>query len=339
MKRVAAISLLILVKLLSSEYVGYYCSNAQEKNDSIVPPFARPADSVWVSSSELADRIIDDAYSFLGTPYRYGANGPKAFDCSGFTRYIYRHYGYELGRSAKGQASDGRTVEGDISALQKGDLVIFGSKGNTRIGHVGMVVDTAPDGSTFRFIHASSEGVNITDFSTSTYYKQRFKGARRILPDFNKALNSLNAVKAHAIDSLKKVVAPPPPDTLQLKKGDMRIILLSDSTWICTSQDGTISGQSDLGTIVLSPNGTWHTVPASSVLIPSISLSEIKQNANGNSTTSVTNPTEAKYHKVVSGDTLSGIAIKYGTSVNTLCSLNGISRNSTLRIGQKIRIR
>ncbi|HYG52387.1 MAG TPA: M23 family metallopeptidase [Flavobacteriales bacterium] len=47
----------------------------------------------------------------------------------------------------------------------------------------------------------------------------------------------------------------------------------------------------------------------------------------------------AKYHKVRSGDTLSAIAKKYGTSVDRLCSLNGISRNKVLQVGQKIRIK
>lgn len=47
----------------------------------------------------------------------------------------------------------------------------------------------------------------------------------------------------------------------------------------------------------------------------------------------------AVYHTVRSGNTLSGIATKYGTTVTTLCRLNGIKRTSILRIGQKIRIR
>lgn len=46
-----------------------------------------------------------------------------------------------------------------------------------------------------------------------------------------------------------------------------------------------------------------------------------------------------KFHTVKSGDTLSGIAARNGTTVSKLCSLNGISQKSTLRIGQKIRVR
>lgn len=45
------------------------------------------------------------------------------------------------------------------------------------------------------------------------------------------------------------------------------------------------------------------------------------------------------YYIVKSGDTLSAIARKYGTSVDKICSLNGINKNSVLRIGQKIRVR
>jgi len=46
----------------------------------------------------------------------------------------------------------------------------------------------------------------------------------------------------------------------------------------------------------------------------------------------------AEYHIVVRGDTLSGIASRYGTTVTKLCTLNHISRNSILRIGQRLRI-
>lgn len=50
-------------------------------------------------------------------------------------------------------------------------------------------------------------------------------------------------------------------------------------------------------------------------------------------------PPTKEYYTVVRGDTLSGIASRYGTTVTNLTTLNGISRNSTLRIGQKLRVR
>jgi murein DD-endopeptidase MepM/ murein hydrolase activator NlpD len=46
-----------------------------------------------------------------------------------------------------------------------------------------------------------------------------------------------------------------------------------------------------------------------------------------------------KWHRVRSGNTLGHIARKYGSSISSLCRLNGISRNSILRIGQRLRVR
>lgn len=48
---------------------------------------------------------------------------------------------------------------------------------------------------------------------------------------------------------------------------------------------------------------------------------------------------EKKYYKVRSGDTLSRIAEKHRTSINRLCSLNGLRKTSILQIGQNIRVR
>ncbi|MDE5707613.1 MAG: peptidoglycan DD-metalloendopeptidase family protein [Alistipes sp.] len=45
------------------------------------------------------------------------------------------------------------------------------------------------------------------------------------------------------------------------------------------------------------------------------------------------------YHTIRSGDTLGAIARKYGTTVSRICSLNGISSTTTLRIGRKLRVR
>jgi len=48
---------------------------------------------------------------------------------------------------------------------------------------------------------------------------------------------------------------------------------------------------------------------------------------------------KAKYHTVRRGDTLSGIASRYGTSVSKVCRLNGISSSKVIRPGQRIRVR
>lgn len=46
-----------------------------------------------------------------------------------------------------------------------------------------------------------------------------------------------------------------------------------------------------------------------------------------------------KYHTIRKGDTLGAIARRYGTSVSKLCSLNNISKTTTLRIGRKLRVK
>lgn len=47
----------------------------------------------------------------------------------------------------------------------------------------------------------------------------------------------------------------------------------------------------------------------------------------------------AQYHKIKQGDTLSGIAKRYGTSVKALCRLNGIKETTILQLGKKLRVR
>jgi murein DD-endopeptidase MepM/ murein hydrolase activator NlpD len=51
------------------------------------------------------------------------------------------------------------------------------------------------------------------------------------------------------------------------------------------------------------------------------------------------NPQTADYHIVVRGDNLWDISRQYGTTVNNLCALNQIGKNSTLRIGQRLKIK
>ena len=39
---------------------------------------------------ERTEMLMSEAFSHLGTRYRSGAKGPSAFDCSGFTSYVYK---------------------------------------------------------------------------------------------------------------------------------------------------------------------------------------------------------------------------------------------------------
>ena len=122
----------------------------------------------------LGQAVVDEAMKHVGKAYVYGAMGPNAFDCSGFTSYVYRQLGYSLNRVAADQASNGVYVE--KSDLQPGDLVLFNNRGTSYIGHVGIYIGNN------KMVHASTSttGVIVTDLD-SGYYAERYAGARRIV--------------------------------------------------------------------------------------------------------------------------------------------------------------
>ena len=135
-------------------------------------------------AAATADSIIDFARQSLGKPYRYAARGPAAFDCSGFTSYVYAQFGYNLSHSSNGQSHQGRPVKKGIKHLQRGDIVVFsGRRISQTPGHVGIYIGPDPGGKSFSFIHAALTGVIISHLS-EPYYQARYLGARRILPDF-----------------------------------------------------------------------------------------------------------------------------------------------------------
>ena len=135
------------------------------------------------SQPPTGEEVVAYARTFLGTPYKLGAAGPSRFDCSSFTRYVYKHFGYELTAYSAVQLREGRPVE-SYADLQLGDLVFFGKRAGVRkIGHVGIVVSVDRESGSFTFIHASvSNGVTEQSYS-HPYFMMRYMGARRILPD------------------------------------------------------------------------------------------------------------------------------------------------------------
>jgi cell wall-associated NlpC family hydrolase len=123
--------------------------------------------------------LMDEAFSHVGARYRSGSKGPSAFDCSGFTSYVFKRFGIELDRSSRGQIFDGVRVK--KNDLQPGDLVFFqGRSGRGGVGHVGIVTKVNED-NTFHFIHsACSSGVTESK-NTESYYSRRYVGACRVL--------------------------------------------------------------------------------------------------------------------------------------------------------------
>ena len=120
------------------------------------------------STSQSGNSVVSYAKQFLGCKYVYGGTTPSGFDCSGFTKYVYKHFEINLNRTAAAQYSNGQLV----TSLQAGDLVMFGKSG---INHVGIYIG----GNTFIHSANPSQGVRTDSMSTG-YYKTNYVGARRI---------------------------------------------------------------------------------------------------------------------------------------------------------------
>ena len=133
-------------------------------------------------TNALLNDLLSEARSHMGKRYSSGSKGPNAFDCSGFSSYVYRQFGYQLSPSSRDQyANEGEKV--DRNELRKGDLVFFkGRSLSGGVGHVGIVVE-ADDNGNFSFIHAAtSKGLTISSGS-EPYYASRFVGGKRVISE------------------------------------------------------------------------------------------------------------------------------------------------------------
>jgi cell wall-associated NlpC family hydrolase len=83
---------------------------------------------VTIAVSRGGMAIIAEAARHRGAPYVFGAAGPAAFDCSGFTQFVFRKFGTVLPHSATAQSRHGIAVA--KAAAQPGDLVLFGGGGH-----------------------------------------------------------------------------------------------------------------------------------------------------------------------------------------------------------------
>lgn len=136
-------------------------------------------DGLSTEAAILIDDLLKEAKSHLGKRYVWGSKGPNTFDCSGFTGYVYRQFGYSIGPCSREQYKLGKSV--DRKDLRKGDLVFFTSRRSGKsVGHVGIVWEVDKESGEFKFIHASTNsGIKISNFEG--YYVTRYVGAKRII--------------------------------------------------------------------------------------------------------------------------------------------------------------
>jgi cell wall-associated NlpC family hydrolase len=128
----------------------------------------RPPEILPVAEGDLTDVAL----TFLSTPYRFGAEGREATDCSGFTQQVFRLLGLDLPRTAREQFRNGAIVP--MGEWQYGDLLFF----RTYARYPSHVAIYLGDG---KMIHASrsQRKVVISDADRS-YFRKRFLGARRV---------------------------------------------------------------------------------------------------------------------------------------------------------------
>ncbi len=116
----------------------------------------------------LGVRVVKYARRFVGVPYVWGGSSPRyGFDCSGFVRYVYQHFGISLPHSSYGDMSRGRSVLRKY--LKPGDLVFFDGG-----SHVGIYIGR------HRVIDAPHSGAVVHISTMTDWYSSAYSGARRL---------------------------------------------------------------------------------------------------------------------------------------------------------------
>ena len=132
-----------------------------ERRDRNGPNVSAPP----ITGTGIGVAALRAAASQLGKPYRWGAEGPGSYDCSGLTSYAFARAGVTLPRSSSQQALVGTPVS--WNEMQPGDLVFYYSP----VSHVGIY---AGDG---KFINAPQSGDVVRYQNVS---RSAFSGARRL---------------------------------------------------------------------------------------------------------------------------------------------------------------
>jgi len=157
-----------MLSLLSVISASLIASSAAVSKDS-TRESATPAAAI--------EQIATTATHYLGTRYRFGGTTPRAFDCSGFVRYVFRRHGVELPRTAREQADVGHLIVVGLDSLRVGDLMFF----RTARGRASHVAIYLGDG---KIIHASSGSrrVRYDDLASARgrWFAEHLSAVRRV---------------------------------------------------------------------------------------------------------------------------------------------------------------
>ncbi|MCQ2191652.1 MAG: NlpC/P60 family protein [Paludibacteraceae bacterium] len=283
---------------------------------------------------ESLEDMITYAKTLERRPYRNGATGPYAFDCSGFTQFCFKKLGITLARTSAQQGEQGKKIR-RTRYLKPGDLVCFnGSKIGKDIGHVGIVVET--DGKQFKFIHASSSvGITISNSETK-YYDDRYICGRRITRD--KTIR--RAIKKYSTGLTAADYEEEKQEALARKERANKRQQKNEQTDAKKEQAQKQQNNNPAPNNTVKPAkndaakaDTTHVTP-----MPADTTTKADTTKSEPSGTNVVKTLIGPYHTVVKGDTLYNIAKRAGCTVQQLQEWNHLDGNS-LGIGQVIRIK
>ncbi len=266
-------------------------------------------------SSAIQDDLLAYSKKYLGRPYRYAGKGPNAFDCSGFTSFVFKNFGYNLSSSSAGQDRQVPTIERK-EKLSVGDLVFFeGRRRNGVVGHVGIVSEISSNGN-FKFIHASTTSGVIISNSTEPYYASRYLRGGRVLED-----------NASYVTKQPEIIA-------QSKANQQKVTQTAIKPKEITTQNSNTTEVEKNETITLVQTDPLKNPPVKES--GTSSINKVNSEIALRKETDLV-PPPSQIHTVLAGETLYSISKKYGCSIEQLKTWNP-QLNSMLKAGDNLTI-
>lgn len=155
--------------LLAALLAGAGCASAPPRSPGATAAAATSSAPAAASARHVGLAV---AAGMIGSPYRYGGEDPRGFDCSGLVYFAFRKAGLDVPRTTEAQYRHASAVA--LPHLEPGDLLFF-RLGSRKVSHVGIYAGDA------RFIHAPSDGKAVSYAAIDDpYWRRRLVGARRL---------------------------------------------------------------------------------------------------------------------------------------------------------------
>lgn len=176
-----------------------------QKGEDLDPIEFKPIESKTIQStnnnSQVAQKVIDTARSFVGSKYRWGGSSPTTgFDCSGLIQYAFKTAGVNLPRTAAQQGKVGQSV--DIQQAQPGDMIWFGSKNSPSGQHIGLI--SRVENGQIYIIDAAGKKLGVVERPLP---KLPIKSIRRILGGITNSISTFSNPTSVSTDGISQQMA------------------------------------------------------------------------------------------------------------------------------------